>query len=78
MQQEIWKRCKNYHDKIIAIRRDIHMHPEIEFDLSRTAGVVVRELRKLPLEVRENVAKSGIVADLKVGNAKKTIVIPGE
>lgn len=75
MQQEIWDLCKKYHSEIVKIRRDLHMHPETEFDLPRTAGVVATELKKLPLQIRENIAQSGIIADLKVVGATKTIAL---
>jgi len=33
--------------ELIAIRRDIHAHPELAFEEVRTAGVVARELARL-------------------------------
>ncbi len=50
---------------IIAIRRDIHMHPEQGFQEHRTAGLVADKLREWGLSVRENVGKTGVVGDLK-------------
>ena len=51
--------------KTIAWRRDFHAHPELgDFEL-RTAGIVAALLRKLGLEVRTGVAKTGVVAVLK-------------
>ena len=45
------------------IRRELHRFPEIGTDLPRTRALVLRELGKLNLDVRENVG-GGIVADL--------------
>jgi amidohydrolase len=46
-----------------AIRRELHRFPEVGTDLPRTRALVLRELGRLRLSVRENVG-GGIVADL--------------
>nr|MBP7228287.1 hypothetical protein [Longilinea sp.] len=45
-----------------ALRRDLHQHPELGYREVRTAGVVVRELRQLGLELRSGIAETGVVA----------------
>ncbi|MBI2920808.1 MAG: amidohydrolase [Planctomycetes bacterium] len=57
---------------LTAWRRDFHAHPEMAFRETRTAGAVARRLRALGYEVREGVAKTGVVAVLR-GNGKKTV-----
>jgi len=61
--------------EIVEIRRDIHMHPEIGWDVERTAGIAAKEMRKLGLEVREQVGKSGVVADLNIPGASGRIAL---
>ena len=53
--------------KVIAWRRDIHQHPELSNRETRTAGLVAEHLKKLGLEVRTGVAKTGVVGVLKGG-----------
>jgi amidohydrolase len=53
------------HDDLIAIRRDLHSHPELSGDESRTAGVVADRLRTLGLEVRTDVGGHGVVGVLR-------------
>lgn len=60
---------------ITAIRRDLHMHPEIGFDLPRTAGIVAAEMQSLGLNVRSGVGKSGVVADLEVSGATERVAL---
>ncbi len=55
-------------EEIIEWRRDFHMHPEIGFDVQRTAGIVADELEKLGYRVRRGVGKTGVVADLGEGS----------
>jgi amidohydrolase len=50
-------------DSTIALRRDLHRHPELAFAETRTAAVVAAELRKLEIEPREGVGKTGVTAD---------------
>jgi amidohydrolase len=55
-------------EEIIEWRRDFHMHPEIGFDVQRTAGIVADELERLGYRVRRGVGKTGVVADLGEGS----------
>ncbi|HMU45091.1 MAG TPA: amidohydrolase [Chitinophagaceae bacterium] len=51
--------------KCIAWRRDIHEHPELGNREIRTAKLVADHLRNLGLEVKEGVAKTGVVGILR-------------
>jgi hippurate hydrolase len=50
---------------LVALRRDLHRHPEVGFEEVRTAGRVARELRALGLEVAEGIARTGVVGTLR-------------
>ncbi len=54
-------------DQLVAWRRDFHRHPELGLETYRTAGIVTETLRGLGYDVREGVAKSGVVATLVNG-----------
>jgi len=63
---------------IIAMRRDLHEHPELAFEEVRTSGIVAQRLRTMGLEVQTGVAKTGVVGLLRGGVSKpgaKTIAI---
>src|SRR5690242_12870535 len=47
---------------LVALRRDLHEHPELAFEEVRTSGIVEQRLRALGLEVQAGVAKTGVVA----------------
>lgn len=49
---------------MIAVRRDLHEHPELAFEEVRTADIVAGRLRALGLEVRTAVAQTGVVGTL--------------
>src|SRR2546423_4154573 len=63
---------------MVALRRDLHEHPELAFEEVRTSGIVAQRLRTLGLEVQAGVAKTGVVGLLRGGASKpgaKTIAI---
>lgn len=58
---------------MIEIRRDIHSHPELANQESRTAEIIARNLRSYGLEVRTEIGGHGVVGILKGAN-KGTVV----
>jgi hippurate hydrolase len=54
-----------YEPELIAIRRDIHQHPETAFEETRTAALVAAKLREWGIDVTEGIAKTGVVGTLK-------------
>ena len=51
--------------KCIAWRRDIHQNPELGNNEFRTAKLIADHLRSLGIEVKEGVAKTGVVGIFK-------------
>ena len=56
-----------------TLRRDLHAHPELAFEETRTAGVVAAHLKKLGIEVFEGIAQTGVVGRLKLGDGPRAI-----
>ena len=54
-------------------RRDIHAHPELAFEESRTAEFVAIQLESYGIEVTRGVGKTGVVGTLKAGASDKAI-----
>ncbi|TQS70232.1 amidohydrolase [Rhodobacteraceae bacterium] len=50
---------------LIALRRDLHAHPETGFDTHRTAAAIAQELRDLGLNVTTGVGRTGLVAEIE-------------
>ena len=51
--------------KVIAWRHDLHQNPELGNRETRTAALVAKHLQSLGIEVKTNVAKTGVVGILK-------------
>ena len=75
MKNVIFEQCHRHFDDIVAIRRDIHQHPELGFDVHRTAGIAADALRALDISVRTGIGRTGVVGDLEVPGASKRIAL---
>jgi len=62
-------------DELVATRRDLHAHPELGFEEVRTSGIVAERLRKLGLEPRTGVGKTGVLARIAGGKPGKTVLL---
>jgi amidohydrolase len=61
--------------KSILWRRDFHQYPELGNRETRTSKIIAGHLRKLGFEVKEGVAKTGVVGILKGGNSGPCIAL---
>ncbi|MAB25967.1 amidohydrolase [Pseudomonas neustonica] len=62
-------------DKAIAWRHDIHQHPELGNQETRTAALVAAHLSSLGMEVETNVGTTGVVAWLKGGKPGPVVAL---
>ncbi|KGL57496.1 M20 aminoacylase family protein [Pantoea ananatis] len=60
-------------DHLVALRRDLHRHPELGFHEQRTSEIVARFLHDLGIEVHRGIGKTGIVGVLKKGTSPRMI-----
>jgi len=52
---------RRYQTELTAFRRDIHAHPELAFEESRTSDRVAEQLGRWGIEVHRGLAKTGLV-----------------
>lgn len=62
-------------DEMVAIRRHLHMYPELSFHEVQTPAYIANYHRKLGLDVREHVGGRGVVATLRGSKPGKTVAI---
>jgi amidohydrolase len=58
-------RIRGYHAELRDLRRDIHAHPELAFEESRTSALVVESLKKWGIETHTGLARTGVVGVVK-------------
>lgn len=61
------QRAQSLLDSLVALRREVHRHPELGFQEQNTARIVAERLNSLGITVRTGVAKTGVVGDLGEG-----------
>ncbi|HLV28755.1 MAG TPA: M20 aminoacylase family protein [Burkholderiaceae bacterium] len=62
--QHVVRAISLFHNELVAIRRDIHAHPELGFQESRTSALVAGMLRALGYEVHTGIGRTGVVGVL--------------
>jgi amidohydrolase len=75
LDAEIVQRAHAVQPKVVAWRRDIHQHPELSNREVRTSKLVADELKSLGLEVRTEVAHTGVIGVLKGGKPGKVVAL---
>ncbi len=66
---------KEFFPSLVKLRRELHQYPEIAYTEYKTSGVMARELRKLGIEVKTGVAKTGVVGLLNKNKKGKTVTL---
>ena len=62
-------------DSLVAIRRELHMYPELAFEEHRTAKLVAEELSRLGFGVTAGIAGTGIVGTMVRGTSRRVIAL---
>lgn len=60
-------------DEFIAVRRDIHRHPEMGYKEYRTSDLVAEQLEKFGYQVTRGLGGTGVVGQLQRGSGGKTL-----
>jgi amidohydrolase len=75
LRSEIDARTAEVSGKVVDWRRDLHEHPELGNREFRTAGVIAEHLRSLGMEVRTEVAHTGVVGILRGGRPGPVVAL---
>lgn len=62
-------------DELVALRRDLHRHPELPFQETRTARVVASYLEGLSIPVKTGIGGTGVVGLIEGGQPGLTVML---
>jgi amidohydrolase len=62
-------------DELVTTRRDLHQHPELGFEETRTAGIVAERLNEYGFEVQAGIGQTGVVGLLEGSKEGPTILL---
>lgn len=71
----IAERINAYYEDMVAIRRHLHMHPELSFQETKTAQYIQQFYASLTIPFRANVGGNGVVATIKGKYPGKTVAL---
>lgn len=74
MKEKIQQLSEKYFARVVALRREIHAHPELSHHEFNTAKLVATELNKLGLEVQTEIAGTGVLAMLRGKNPESKCI----
>ena len=60
-------------DEMTAWRRDIHAHPELGFQETRTSDLVAQKLESFGVEVHRGVGRTGVVGVIRNGKSGRSV-----
>ncbi len=75
LEEQIRQLAKQFHPRIIELRREIHANPELAFEEIETAALVAETLRSCGVEVKTGIAKTGVIGTIKGKKPGKTIAL---
>jgi len=58
---------------LVALRRDLHAHPELCFEEHRTSGVVASALESWGIEVHRGLGRTGVVGKIRNGSSTRAV-----
>jgi amidohydrolase len=73
MSQSAIDRARAYQPELVEIRHDIHAHPELGLQETRTAEIVAKKLEEWGIEVHRGVGVTGVVGVLRNGNGQASV-----
>jgi hippurate hydrolase len=68
-------RLVEFSPDMVAIRRDIHAHPELRFEEHRTSDLVAKLLESWGYVVTRGLGGTGLVGQMKLGTSSRTLGI---
>jgi len=75
LEHRLFESIDGINERVIAIRHDLHMHPELSGHEEHTKYLVKGILEASGYEIKESNKHYGLIADLKVNKEAKTIAI---
>ena len=75
LEEQAFARATQVEQQMIEWRRDIHQHPELGEQETRTSKLVADHLKKLGLEVHTGIGRTGVVGILDGGKPGPTVAL---
>src|SRR5688500_12569229 len=71
MESKLLAEARGLEKELVALRRDLHRHPELSFQEKRTSSKMAERLEALGLTVRRGVGRTGVAAESENGKGRR-------
>jgi amidohydrolase len=71
MESKLLAEARGLERELVALRRDLHRHPELSFQEKRTSSKMAERLEALGLTVKRGVGRTGVVAEIENGRGRR-------
>jgi amidohydrolase len=79
MEEKIAEKIKNISNQIfpslVKLRRELHQYPELAFNEFKTSERIVKQLKRIGIDFKKGIAKTGIVGVLNGNRKGKTLAL---
>lgn len=75
LKLNILKQIENYMDDAIAIRREIHRHPELSMKEFNTTRIITQALERYGIEIEDKGLETGVCAIIRTDRPGKTVAL---
>jgi amidohydrolase len=75
IEEKIKNLSKEFFPSLVKLRRELHQYPEVAYTEFKTSEIIVRELKKIGLDIKKGVAKTGVVGLLNKNKKGKTVAL---
>lgn len=75
IEQRILQLTEKFYPQVVELRRQIHSNPELAFEENETAALVAKTLKANGVEVKEGVARTGVLGTIKGGSAGRIVAL---
>ena len=75
LKQRIQQHCRVYHSEVVAMRRYLHMNPELAFQENLASAFVVKKLEEYGIPYQKNIAQTGVVGLIQGKRKDKVIAL---
>jgi amidohydrolase len=75
LKQRIEQQARIYHSEVVAMRRYLHMHPELAFQEKNTSDFICKKLEEYGIPYERDIAQTGVVGFIEGKQKDKVIAL---
>ncbi|NTV98354.1 MAG: amidohydrolase, partial [Chlorobiaceae bacterium] len=78
LASKVKEHAEKIYPEVVALRRDIHAHPELSYEERRTTALIVEYLERVGIAIEPSILETGVIAVIrgkKAGGERKLVAL---